>query len=340
MFVRAMKSIGWAVGVVALAFASAVCAQNVHLAQWSNNLPPPLHPTVIFGQNKGKSEPIVAVRGESPQIMVDGKLKSLPWGKDVHYMPMRAAGFAPGSIALRKMEANSFKTKLVLMFSTGGEVDGGTLNAGSNFSATLIPTQDYKDCFAAIVIFDQDYLEDKTDQHNAFVQFEKVPDLIGGKENKIKLHFGFINTEERRLGYFPLFFTAGREIRTDQCETTARFFRKMELTRHQMLLKGYLEKNAATPALALQPYLRVPPIFTEPAILADAPDKVGVSFLVNEEGQMENLQFESPLPNDVSVVLRRTLNGWLFLPRIKDGRPMRSVVRMPLELHAKAEAKE
>lgn len=295
--------------------------------------PPPLHPTVVFADYKGESLPIVTVVSETPQVVVDGKRKGIT-GRKARFTPLRGVAFAPGSIEMKSMKAGSHRTDLVLMFSTGGEVSGGTISAKSDFSATVVPSQDYKDCYIAIVFYDQAFVAGRTDTHNAFVQFEKIKDLVGGKENTITLNFGYITPREgMQLGYFPLFFTNGIEIRSNQCELTAQFFRRIEMIRHEAMVKAYCEKHSSpTSNLKLEPYLRIPALFTDPEILSAAPASTSVSFMVDRDGTVESVQFDDRLPRPVSNVLRRTLNGWLFMPRIKEGRPERTLVKVPLVL--------
>lgn len=303
-------------------------------AQWISNQgpPPPLHPTIIEGSYKGKLLPIVDVSGESPRVEVDGKLKRPSGRFSDRYSPARGAYFAPGSLAMKDLQGSASKTNLVLMFSDGGQVSGGTLSARSDFSATVTPTQDYKDVYIAIIFFDQGYLEGTSDSPGATVQFSAIKPLVGGRENKVKLTFGFQDFGERRTGFFPLFFTHGIEIKSDQCEMIARFFRRREDSLHRSILQGYLEKHTGE-SLGLVPYLKIPPLLPEGTDFNALPRSISPSFMVNEEGRVESLQLQRGLPDNVAYELGRTLRGWLFLPRIKDGRPMRTMVTVPMVLH-------
>jgi len=328
-----MKTLLLGLGIAASCLLSvpASAAGELHV-RWRSGPPPPLHPTLVYADYKGQSLPVVSVSGETPQVEVDGKYKGIA-GRKARFTPLRGSTFAPGMIEMKAMQAGSRRTDLVLMFSDGSNVSGGTINARSDFSATVVPSQDYKDCYVAIVFYDQAFVEERTDTHNAFVQFEKIKDLVGGKENTITLNFGYLEPrQDLQLGYFPLFFTNGVEIRSNQCELTAQFFRRIELIRHEAILKAYCEKNTATASAKLEPYLRVPVLFPNKEVLVSAPATTRVSFMVDADGKVESLQFEEALPAAVSSVLTRTLNGWLFLPRIKAGRPERTLVKVPVVL--------
>lgn len=318
----------WIALQLALGAFTLAAAQGFSL--WEAGTTPPLHPTIIEGTYKGKSLPILSVVHDSPQVEVDGKLKRLPQGSKTSYTPRRGAIYAPGSVQLRAMNLQGSKTNMKLLFPGGGEVDGGTISASSEFSVTVIPTQNYPDCYVALIFFDEGYIEGTTDQPGASVQFEAIKPLVGGKENKIKLHFGYIDFGARPTGFFPLFFTRGLEIKSDQCELVARFFRHREMTIHDYLLKSYREKNSAQ-SVALKPYLQIPPLVPD-ELIPETPLIIETTFMVNEEGMVESLQFESDVSTAVLSPLRRSLNGWLFFPRLKDGRPTRTMVRIPIQL--------
>ncbi|HEU5080316.1 MAG TPA: hypothetical protein VFT72_13985 [Opitutaceae bacterium] len=313
-----------------VAFAGSFCVAQAQMnVRWNFGTPPPLHPTIIQGKYKGKTLPILAVSGEGPEVEVDGKLKRLRL-YDAHYTPTRGATYAPGSIVLRNMKGNSSKTKLRLMFAEGGEVDGGTISARSDFSATVDSTEDYKDCFVALIFFDADYLDGKTDNPSATVQFKSLKPLHKG-ENKIELTFGYLDFGKRRTGFFPLFFTKGLEIRSNECEKIAKFFRHREDSLHQLLLSGYLKKHGSE-TKPCTPYLQIPPVFPDGMREDALPARVNVSFMVNEEGRVESLQLPTKLPANIYRLLTRAVNGWLFMPRLKDGRPERTMVSLPLIL--------
>ncbi len=311
-----------------LAFLPAAGASQL---RWSNKPPPPLHPTVVMGEHKGKQMPIVGVRNEAPQVEVEGKKVTLSTGGRARFAPHRGARFAPGEITLTNMKTAGHRTRLVLMFENGGEVDGGTVHANTEFTVTVTPTRDYKNCYVALVFFDQAYLDGDTINPGASVQFERIPDLVANQENKVKVSFGFLDFGERRTGYFPLFFTEGVEMRSNQAELIARFFAKMEDTRHDFIVKGFLERNAGKSA-APKAYLSIPPLFLDDGVLEAAPARVNVSFMVVEDGRVESVQLVDRVPAPAAAILRRTIEAWRFLPRVKDGYAARTLVKVPIVL--------
>jgi len=307
---------------------------------WFKGENPPLHPTVIFGTYKEKQLPIVAVHRDAGAVEVDGKLKDLSKGKDATFAPERANDYAPGSLTVADMQGGSHVTNLILMYEDRGDVNAGVVQANSDFSATVTPTQDYKDCFVALVFFDEGFLQGRVDSPGAMVEFRQLPDLAAGRPNKISFAFPYVDFGTHKLAYFPLFFTHGHEIRTNHADLIAKFFSKVEASRHEKIVERYRDKNRPTGKNAPpQLYLRVPPLFPDPTALNDAPPQVDVSFMVSEDGTVESVQFTQQVPPDVAHVLRPTLSAWRFLPRLKGGIAARTMVEVPIVLKKEGAAK-
>lgn len=324
-------------GIVKCAFVALLVSAAVGIAavpmRWFKGEAPPLHPTVVFGKLKDKQLPIVAVKRDDPEVELDGKLKFLPNGKGATYAPERASEYAPGSLVVTDMQGGSHVTNLILMYEDKGDVNAGVIQANSDFSATVTPTQDYKDCYVGLVFFEEGFVNGDLDSPGAMVEFRQLHDLAGGRPNKISFAFPYMDFSAHKLAYFPLFFTHGREIRTNHAELIAKFFAKLEQARHAKIVEAYCDKNRGTGKSAPpQLYLQVPPLFLDAAVLNDAPAQTEVSFMVSEEGNVESVQFKDQLPPAISQVLRPTLNAWRFLPRLKDGFAARTMVQVPIVL--------
>jgi len=52
--------------------------------------------------------------------------------------------------------------------------------------------------------------------------------------------------------------------------------------------------------------------------------------MVAETGEVDSLEIDQALDPQVAQAIRRALNGWLFLPRLKNGSPEQSVMELPL----------
>jgi hypothetical protein len=52
--------------------------------------------------------------------------------------------------------------------------------------------------------------------------------------------------------------------------------------------------------------------------------------MVSETGEVESLQIEDQVDPPVFEAIQRAINGWLFTPRLENGRPARTMIKLPL----------
>jgi hypothetical protein len=145
----------------------------------------------------------------------------------------------------------------------------------------------------------------------------------------VVIHSAYVVPPNVRYHFFPLIYSKGLEIRTDQSELSADFFRRGEMAAHEALLERYRQRNPeadrpASPYLRFQPQL---PIDVDPRSL---PAVITVKFAVTEAGEVDSIEIAQVLAEPVDREIRRAVNGWLFLPRLKKGYPVRSFIEVPL----------
>ena len=304
---------------------------------------PPLHPTVIMGSGKkGPACQVVGVDGNYAVADNHGTPLRLP--SSATYEPVRAGAFLPGSLEIRGQEASSSQLRRTYRFiggggaevSGGGEVDGGVLSEGSRYEATVVASQAYPACYLVLVFFDPGFLDGSSDSPSGMVAFQRVGDLPAGVETKIKAYFGYLDEKHRNMAYIPLYFSHGAEIRTSQAENSARFFRHMEMLRHRRLVDLYFQRNPRA-TLPAKPYLRFPPIFPPGVGRASVPDKLEVDFTVSSDGTVEEVTVPSAVPAEVLAGIQRTVQGWLFFPKLENGQPVESATSLVLDFKGPAQ---
>ncbi len=318
--------------VTGLAFLTPLwCAAQSAFVDEQMRSPAPLHPTVLVADYKNQKLPIVNAAGMDPEVEYDGKLKKL--SSHARYLPLRAMTFAPGSIEIEDQQANSQHTGIVYHFSNGSEVSGGTADEHSDYGATVVPSESYKDCYLAVLFFDQGFMKGTEDPGSIIVFFQHIDDLVAGKPAKVRMKFGYMDEDQvKKLTFFPLIFSGGREIKSNLSEYSAIFFRRLELVQHEKILSDYIAKNVGKDA-PLKPYVRVMPKLPDKIDLQTLPAQVDASFMVDEEGTVYSVQIETPVEHEAEEAIHDALRGWLFLPRLKEGRAIRTMVRVPIKLH-------
>ncbi|HMD60156.1 MAG TPA: energy transducer TonB [Opitutaceae bacterium] len=166
--------------------------------------------------------------------------------------------------------------------------------------------------------------------------FRKIGDLDAGRPKAVAIDpdppdvpYGL----RSRLSYFLMVFCGGLEIHSNMDKTPAVFLRRLELYNHAQVRADYLAKFSRGDH-ALQQYLVFAPLLPEGVDRAALPKSVTAAFDVDEDGRVQKLELQEPLPEPVRREVRRAVRAWLFLPRIKGGVPVTTNLRIPIVLGA------
>jgi hypothetical protein len=320
-----------------IAFLTVVLGFGVHAkaiaASWlQDGREPPLHPTVIITEYKGKSYTVSNVHGEYPGIYIDGHAKRL-YGKQ-KYQPLRAVGFAPGFVRFKSQSASSQTKTLTWHLAESGalavneNLPGGTYSATGIYHCTLIASEAHTDTFIAVIFFRTD-LSGAPDLSSSAIAFREVGPLPAGTEEDVTINCSYVAPPGQHYYFFTLVFAKGQEIRTDQSEFVASFFRRQEMASHRSVLEKYFLQFGGSNRPAV-PYLRVPPQLPSGVNPSTLPSSIKVRFMVTEGGEVDSLSLDPALDPQVSRELCRSLDGWLFLPCLKLGYPVRTPVETSL----------
>jgi hypothetical protein len=312
---------------LAMAFACLAAPSDVRAEDWlTGPTQPPLHPTILRATYKGHYYPIVAVKGDRAEIEADGELRRV----DPHdgYDPARARAYGKGFVRFSTQNALAQVRSLTYRFGNGSEVPGGTLTKSGTYEATLLPSESHADCYLAVLFFQLDALGEPK-QDTIALAFGQVGGLAAGTPKKISMDEAYIPPTDVKYYCFPMLFSRGVEIRTDQSEVASRFFRWQEMRTHRKLLANYLQQNPSA-NLRAQAYLRIPPVLPDEVDVKTLPAVIHTSFMVSETGEVESLQIEDQVDPPVFEAIQRAINGWLFTPRLENGRPARTMIKLPL----------
>jgi hypothetical protein len=296
--------------------------------EFSEGPPPAPHPTAILGAYKDQFYPVVDADKNIAVIERDGKRVRMTARSG--FQATRVDRFLPGSLEVRGQSESSSQVSMVYRFSNGAEVGGGIASQGSEYKATVVASRDYPECYVAILFYGVGYLNGETDDPQMAVAFSRIGDLRAGAETKIDTSFAYVDTSTSAKYYLPLFFSRGREIRTNMADTLGMLFRRVEMLRHERILGRYRQKNPAA-TLGASPYLRFPPILPEHADLSGVPAVLRVDFAVTEDGTVEDVTPAAAVPPAVANAIQRTVGGWLFMPKLVNGIPRRTMVALNLD---------
>jgi hypothetical protein len=289
----------------------------------------PLHPTIITADYKGKSYPVTAASAELAEIEVEGKLRKLY--SDQSYQTPRAVGFAPGFVTFKDQKASSNMTTMTTRMTGPGMTSvlpSGMASGSGKYECTLVSSEAHADCYMAVVFFRVDDggspLEGSTG-----IAFRQIGDLAAGRETKVQINASYFAPPGVKAAYFPMVFSKGLEIRTDQSEVAAAYFRRGEMAVHGALLAHYRQQNPTSDKPA-SPYLRFRPELPPGVDPRSLPATITAKFAVTESGEVDDVEIDQVLDAKVDQELRRALSGWLFMPRLKKGIPVRTMIAVPL----------
>jgi hypothetical protein len=302
----------------------------------------PLHPTVIMADYKGAGRVVVAVNSEFARVQVDGKLVTLR-GKQ-SYRPALATAFSPGYIKFKDQQSSStIYTSTVTMFHGGlgggpsasnASYPEGMVSSSGDYECKVVSSLALPDCFLAVVFF-RVGADGNTIPGSVEMAFREIGNLTATTPTAVKISSAYIAPPNTRFYHFPLLFSKGQEVRSDQSEVSARFFRYQDIQAHREFLRQYRMKNPTSdrPAYA---YLRYPPILPDGIDPRTLPGTIRATFRVTESGDVDSLVIEPELDPKALNAIRRAVGGWLFLPRLKNGLPIPVQIEAPLSFAAQA----
>jgi hypothetical protein len=296
---------------------------------------PPLHPTAIMATVGKERLRVVAADGTFGVVQDQGKRTRLP--ASATFEPVRAAAFVSGSVEVSHLSCQGM-FELRSVQADGSVVVGGLVSIAAHYRSRVRPSRDVPGCFVAILTFDPRFLEGKTDESGALLSFQGVGDLAAGVEREVDADFTF--TAKRRplieeddqasIQGLPLFFTQGWEIPSNYSSQIGALFHRVERLRHEKLLAAYLAR-AGTATAPAKAYLHFPPVFDPGMDRARLPPSCAVDYVVTERGTVEAISTSDPLPPDALGAITRALGGWLYLPRLENGRPARTRISTELD---------
>ena len=312
----------------------------VWLAVLSTNLPGlhaqssplPAHPTLLYAEYKGAQLPVVAASGEKPVVIIDGKRRTLPASTPLR--TERAARYHPVNVVL---DVRTLKRTPVHLRDMGGQ----QLSAQElKFSVTATADQVVPDAFLVMLCYDADALNDPSLPASSSLRVRELGTLRPGTPTHLEFETRVVfplryaskplamGAEYIVMEMFWQVFSQGAEVRSDVSDKVAAFYHHREKSAQQIALAAWRRENA-TGNRPAQPLLQIPPLLEFPVA---TPTSVTATLSIAADGAVSEVSLDGSLPAEVQTMLSRTLRAWLFLPAIKDGIPIPTRVRIPLNL--------
>lgn len=288
---------------------------------------PPIHPTAIVCSYKGASFQVTSADHTSGVIDVKGKPVRL--GDGISCNAVRANAFLPGMVTVSDVKAVSNTAPRRIVSTYGESESSAQFAVDSEYTATVVPTRSYPDCFFVVIDFDGAFVSGASEDPSVTFAFQEIGPLTANVKTTVHTAFPYVSLKGRSMYILALFFSHGTEIKSNRADDEAAFFRRVDMIQHQKLLNLYLRKNTRS-SLAMRPYLRFAPIFGDDVDPATIPASLKVTSLVSTEGTVTDVSVSPAVPAPVLIGVRRALMGWLYLPRLENGlaQPAESTIEL------------
>lgn len=298
-------------------------------------LPP--HPTILTAEYQGKNLPVVGAEKNHPVVIVDGARKALPYttplttDRAAHYLPAKAT--LTGGITKRYfVEKDNW---------SGSRAFDATKEQAMDVELSLTAEQDLTDCFLMAVAYELTPPEtsDIRDRNYAAISVHEVGTLMAGVTKKIaygevaKFPVRYSDRPQpdappyTKMRYFWLLFSGGGEVRTDPPAAVSEFFYRRERLLHSLTLTAYLRQNKDK-SQPVRPMMMIPPSLEN---TQGFPANASATLTVGADGTVIEAVLDQQFPADAATVIDTTLKAWLFMPEIKNGKPVPAKVRIPLQ---------
>lgn len=295
----------------------------------AESAPPPLHPTLLVAELAGTRSTVIAVEGNQPVIVREGKRVKL--AETTPLFTERAAHFGPA------------RATLAIAISNRERVVYGTLaterHHGERFdvTATITAATDLPDSYFVIIAFDRDFLTDTKQADFSQISLFEAGSIKAGETRTVRMKAGMKfphrKLDPHKVGKqlfetraFGLLMSQGAEVAGTAPAVAREFFFTRERAAHRTVVATWRAQNREGNRPAM-PFLQIPPLLDS---TDGFPNPASATLTVDAEGIVIRAMLDQQFPPLAAQTLEHTLGAWLFMPALKDGMPVTTRVRVPL----------
>ncbi len=274
------------------------------------------HPTLVTAQYKDMLLPVIKVKKLTPIVIVKGKEKKLKFNR--FYIPQRTDGFSDGYIEIHSMK-NAIRH--------GANRSSGTSHGGVvYFDAVITSQRTMSGGYALLAASNvKSRADDATFINTSFIARE-LPKLTAGQETTFSFAANLENADTSPMDFFVQFFDSnGREILTNKVEKAWKYYALLEKVQHHEALEKYLLMSVGKDLQAF-PVVHPKPVFPEGTVV---PEDATAIMTISPEGYADGV-ITRGLSDALNEAAIQALEGWLFMPQLKAGKPVASRVQVPI----------
>ena len=301
----------------------------------------PPHPTRIAAYHRSEEYPVVAVLGKRPVMEEDGTRRKVP--PRFRFRLLKAPNFSGGRIMIVD-ERQKHKIREI------GELGGMAYRPSSipgqglvqletrrmyyqvtgEFRADLVPDRTLRNCYAVLVTFERDFLLEYERKPLCGFSFKEIGAVAADDETHISIRIPVLETR-KPTSFFIMLFSNGQEIKTSDTPLASLFFDRLDRWEHRNAVERHLKENPGANRMALK-FRVYPPLIGMPPDAFKAGLQVIAKVAIDRSGLVDEVYIKGGFDDATISTIEGSIREWLFLPKLRDGRPIECVVRFPVEV--------
>jgi hypothetical protein len=284
------------------------------------------HPTVLTVKYQEQLLPVVKVRGASPIVVVNGQEVSLP--ENSIYALQPAPGFGAGYVEAPKGDLGGAIKKSFLTANSGPHPSMGM------FETSLVSKKGLAGGFIVVVGYSRlapfisPLLNNQAEGKGSAIMVHELPDLPVGQAVSVKFTASGRKFFDEGMFFVQIFDGDGREVVTNGIENAWGYLSLRELFQCFTMQQRYLAKYNGADHDA-SPFVMPKPLFKEEAVLPKG--EASALLTISDTGQVTKVDIHGVDDADARKSIESALEGWLFMPKLKAGKPVESKINVPLQ---------
>lgn len=313
--------------LVSLLFLSSESYSNIEYEYWEGGidhsfLDVEAFPLMPVHFSKGEAHAVVS--GRNGRVVVEKRDGIRATVGNPKLSLLKGRQFAGGIVRVSESSVNRDDRMLRETSASAGYFSKEFRESRTGISMTLLPSEDYENVILGMLFFDG--------RGGSELFIQNIGTLEAGNQRAVSFHVPVAyDTSRVSVNYAVLLFNHEGEIVTDGRREMTPLLNTMFESVYSELVYAYQENNANenVPVSLVQKYPLVADV-DQTGLVDRSP--VYFTLTVSSRGFVDGITASRELSDDVYAACERSFREWLFLPKLENGYPSPSRVRIPVTL--------
>lgn len=272
------------------------------------------HPTVLRVKHGNQMLPVVRVKGDDPYVMMDGN-ETLIRSTPVYFLE-RADEYSDNFV---ETPPGAMSGRMAMQVLGGHGTGGGVINGSISINITMKARKTIRHgflTFAMLSFLGRDII------------VHELPDLPAGQEVPVKLEVHSLPSLPNPIVFSQIFDERGLEVPTSDMTLAWDYYSQRDRANWAKSVADYQNQHENMNHQAVPVYTPSPSL--GPDIETPKGDIVA-TLSVSADGTVSQVDVGPIEDESARSSVSQTLSGWLFLPKLKSGRPVPTKIKVPLQ---------